>query len=209
MLSFVITKERSYICNVVIIYDNLCFINYNLTDMMKKLFVLMSFIALGMGTAFAQKGEKSVGINFGYGTEINNLGIGAKFQYGITDAIRTEASFDYFLKKDFVSMWDINLNVHYLFPITDKFKIYPLVGLTYTNWKLDGFDISYGFDDKEQSEWDEVSVGGSKTGKFGVNLGAGIEYPILDKLNINFEVKYQLISDFNQAVFAVGAAYKF
>lgn len=177
---------------------------------MKKLFVLMSFMALGMSFAFAQKGEKAVGVNLGYGTEISNLGIGAKFQYGITDAIRAEASFDYFLKKDFLSMWDINLNAHYLFPVADKFKVYPLVGLTYTNWKLDGFDISYGFDDEELDGYgDEVSTDSSNTGKFGVNLGAGAEYAITDRLNINFEVKYQLISDFNQAVFGVGVAYKF
>lgn len=177
---------------------------------MKKLLVLMSFLALGMGSAYAQKGEKAVGVNLGYGTEISNLGIGAKFQYGITDAIRAEASFDYFLKKDFVSMWDVNVNVHYLFPLSDKFKVYPLVGLTYTNWKLDGFDISYGFDDEELSDYDdEYSVESSNTGKFGVNLGAGAEYSITPKLAINFEVKYQLISDFNQAVFGVGVAYKF
>lgn len=170
----------------------------------------MSFIALGMSSAFAQKGEKAVGINLGYGTEISNLGIGAKFQYGITDAIRTEASFDYFLKKDFLSMWDINVNAHYLFPIAEKFKVYPLVGLTYTNWKLGGFDISYGFDDEAMSEYEgEESIGDSNTGKFGVNLGAGAEYSINSNLSINFEVKYQLISDFNQAVFGLGVAYKF
>lgn len=170
----------------------------------------MSFIALGMGTAFAQKGEKAVGVNLGYGTEISNLGIGAKFQYGITDAIRAEASFDYFLKKDFLSMWDVNVNVHYLFPIANKFKVYPLVGLTYTNWKMDGFDMSYGFDNEELGDYgDEVSVGGANTGKFGVNLGAGAEYSINSNLSVNFEIKYQLISDFNQAVLGVGVAYKF
>lgn len=177
---------------------------------MKKLIVLVSFIALAMGTAFAQKGDKAVGVNLGYGTEISNLGIGAKFQYGITDAIRAEASFDYFLKKDFVSMWDINVNAHYLFPVAEKFKVYPLVGLTYTNWKMDGFDISYGFDDEELGEYgDEVSVGSANTGKFGVNLGAGTEYSINSNLSVNFEIKYQLISDFNQAVLGVGVAYKF
>jgi len=177
---------------------------------MKKLIVLVSFIALTMGTAFAQKGDKVVGVNLGYGTEISNLGIGAKFQYGITDAIRAEASFDYFLKKDFVSMWDINVNAHYLFPVADKFKVYPLVGLTYTNWKVDGFEISYGFDDEELGEYgDETSVDNSSTGKFGVNLGAGAEYAINSKLSVSFEAKYQLISDFNQAVFGLGIAYKF
>lgn len=170
----------------------------------------MSFIALGMGSAYAQKGEKAVGVNLGYGTEISNLGIGAKFQYGITDAIRAEASFDYFLKKDFVSMWDVNVNAHYLFPVADKFKVYPLVGLTYTNWKLDGFDISYGDDNEDLGAFnDEYSVENSNTGKFGVNLGAGAEYSISPKLTASFEVKYQLISDFNQAVFNIGVAYKF
>lgn len=162
---------------------------------MKKLFVLMGFIALvGMNSVFAQKGEQTVGVNLGYGTEISNFGIGAKYQHGITNAIRAEVSFDYFLKKDFVSMWDINLNAHYLFPVADKFKVYPLAGLTYTNWKLS-------FDDED--------FGSSSTGKFGVNLGAGAQYPVTDKLNINFEIKYQLISDFNQAVFSVGVNYRF
>ena len=25
-------------------------------------------------------------------------------------------------------MWDVNINFHYLFNITDKFKVYPIVG---------------------------------------------------------------------------------
>lgn len=183
---------------------------------MKKLFVLMSFIALGTSSVFAQKGEKSVGVNFNYATEISNVGIGAKFQYSITDAIRTEASFDYFLEKDGLKMWDINLNAHYLFPVADKFKIYPLVGLTYSNWNIGSEEIYAWSDDNGNEEWDEGEErydgeyeGSGSTGKFGVNLGAGAEYAITDRLNINFEIKYQLISDFNQAVFAVGLAYKF
>lgn len=175
---------------------------------MKKLIVLMSFIALAMGTAFAQKGDKAVGVNLGYGTEISNLGIGAKFQYGITDAIRAEASFDYFLKKDFVSMWDVNVNVHYLFPVANRFKVYPLVGLTYTNWKTGGFEIDLGGMEELLPE-EDMEVESGNIGKFGVNLGAGAEYSITEKLAVNFEVKYQLISDFNQAVFNLGLSYKF
>lgn len=183
---------------------------------MKKQLVLMSFIALAMGTAFAQKGEKAVGVNLGYGTEISNLGIGAKFQYGITDAIRAEASFDYFLKKDGLKMWDANINAHYLFPIVDKFKVYPLVGLTYSNWNIGSMDIYTWSDDNGNGEWDEGEKkydaeyeGSGSTGKFGVNLGAGIEYAITNRLSVSFEAKYQLISDYNQAVFGVGVAYKF
>ena len=184
---------------------------------MKKLFVLMSFIALGMGSAFAQKGEKAVGVNLGYGTEISNLGIGAKFQYGITDAIRTESAFNYFLKKDGATMWDINVNAHYLFPVADKFNVYPLVGLTYANCKVGGWSYE-GLTAKEIQELidagiiedaSEMTGSSGSEGRFGVNLGAGVQYDLSSKLAINFEVKYQLIKDFNQAVFGVGIAYKF
>lgn len=187
---------------------------------MKKLFVLMSFIALGVGSVFAQKGEKAVGVNLGYGTEISNLGIGAKFQYGITDAIRTEASFNYFLKKDGANMWDVNVNAHYLFPIADKFKVYPLVGLTYANckvdmgWSVEGMspeDIQDLIDAGIIEDASEVTgeTSSESEGRVGVNLGTGIQYDLSSKIAINFEVKYQLIKDFNQAVFGVGIAYKF
>lgn len=170
----------------------------------------MILFCLSAVSASAQKGEKAFGVNLGYGTEISNLGIGAKFQYGITDAIRAEASFDYFLKKDYLSMWDGNLNAHYLFPVADKFKVYPLAGLTYTSWKIDGFD--WGIDLGDWADYlddEDMDSGSSTTGKFGINLGAGAEYAISDKLSVNFEAKYQLISDFNQVVFSVGLSYKF
>lgn len=171
---------------------------------MKKLFLILCITLVSM-EVFAQKGEKAIGLNLSYGTEISNLGIGAKGMYNFTNAIRVEAGFDYFLKKDYVSMWDINVNAHYLFPIAEKFKVYPLVGLTYTNWKLDGNSLMGDIDGipMEDENYD------ASTGKFGVNLGAGIQYDITDKWAVNFELKYQLISDFNQAVFGIGIAYKF
>ena len=98
----------------------------------------MLCVALISVGAFAQKGEQRVGLNLNYGTEISNVGLGAKYQYGITDAIRLEGSFDYFFKKDGASMWDINVNAHYLFPFAKKFAVYPLVGLTYANCKVTG-----------------------------------------------------------------------
>ena len=86
---------------------------------MKKLFLTLCVAFIGV-SAFAQKGETAVGINLMYGTEISNLGIGAKAQYNFTDAIRGEASFNYFLEKDAMKMWDININAHYLFPVANK-----------------------------------------------------------------------------------------
>lgn len=172
---------------------------------MKK-YVLTLCIALVSMCAFAQEGQKAVGFNLSYGTEISNIGIGVKGQYNFTEAIRGEASFDYFLKKDGLSMWDFNVNAHYLFPVANGFKVYPLAGLCYTHWSFDGGDFYDGLEEYVGDVDDEVS---SNTGKLGVNLGGGVQYDLTSNLVLNFELKYQLISDYNQAVFGVGLAYKF
>ena len=178
---------------------------------MKKIFLVMALVLMGI-SASAQQGEKAAGINLSYGTEHKALGIGVKGQYGITDAIRAEASFDYFLKKDGLSMWDINLNVHYLFPLTDKLKVYPLAGLTFTNWKYEEtIEIEVDPMFAQYLTEDDLTIGsvsGSES-KFGVNLGAGLQYDLTEKLALNVEAKYQFVSDFDQIIFSLGVAYKF
>ena len=185
---------------------------------MKKYLTIAIFAMFCVNT-FAQKGDKAVGVNLSYGTEIKNIGIGVKGQYNFTDAIRAELSGDYFLKKEGLSMWDVNLNLHYLFPIGEKLKLYPLAGLSYTNWKLDysiDLDDFGNYDDIEWAKWsgavsedDEDFSDSSTEGHFGANLGGGIQYDLTKNLVINAEAKYQIISNFNQIVFGVGLAYKF
>lgn len=144
--------------------------------------------------ASAQAKTAAVGLNLNYGTEIESLGLGVKGSYCFTDHIRGEASFNYFFPKDHFTMWEINANAHYLFNIGDKFKVYPLVGLTYVHGHLNG----------------EIKADGSNdTSKFGVNLGGGAQYDLTDHLMLNFEVKYSLVSDLDQCVISLGAAYKF
>ena len=65
--------------------------------MRKVLLLVVTLVSL---CSYAQKGEKSVNLQLGYGTEIKNVGLGAKFAYNVTDAIRLAPSFDYFFKKD-------------------------------------------------------------------------------------------------------------
>lgn len=166
---------------------------------MKRTFLTLC-IALMSVCAFAQKGTTALGVNLSYGTEISNVGLGVKGQYNFTDAIRGQLSFDYFFKKDYVSMWDINADVHYLFPLNKGFTVYPLVGLTYTHWKADLPDV-----------YDELLGGGdSSEGRFGGNVGGGVQYDINSSWAVNFEIKYQILGDgYGQAVFGFGAAYKF
>ena len=147
-------------------------------------------------SASAQAGDKAVGAQLVFGSETNSIGLGVKGQYYFTDKLRGEASVDYFFKNKGVSMWDINANVHYLFNVANKVKVYPLAGLGYTNW-------SYKY------EFEGLPVVEGTDGRLAVNLGGGAEYELTKNLSVNAELKYQIISNYNQLVLGVGVAYKF
>lgn len=162
---------------------------------MKKLLLLVCAAVMSL-SASAQAGDKALGAQLVFGSETNNIGLGVKGQYYFTDQLRGEASVDYFFKNKGVSMWDINANVHYLFDVANKVKVYPLAGLGYTNW-------SY------KLEYDNVTLAKGTDGRLAVNLGGGAEYELTKDLSVNAELKYQIISHYNQLVLGVGVAYKF
>ena len=162
---------------------------------MKKLLLLVCAAVMSL-SASAQAGDKALGAQLVFGSETNNIGLGVKGQYYFTDQLRGEASVDYFFKNKGVSMWDINANVHYLFDVANKVKVYPLAGLGYTNW-------SY------KLEYDNVTLAKGTDGRLAVNLGGGAEYELTKDLSVNAELKYQIISNYNQLVLGVGVACKF
>lgn len=104
--------------------------------MKKFLFLAICFLMVAAGS-FAQKGKQAIGFGLSYGTEIESVGLGLKYQYNITNPIRLEPSLNYFFENDNVSMLDVNLNFHYLFPVASKVKLYPLLGVTFSNWMFD------------------------------------------------------------------------
>ncbi len=141
-------------------------------------------------------------------TEIESIGLGLKYQYNITNPIRLEPSLNYFIENDNVSMLDVNMNLHYLCPVGRSVKLYPLFGFTFSNWMFDlgdGFDIDVDGDhihiDKDDDHHNECRVG--------VNIGGGADFVLTSNWIMNFELRYQLVSDFDQAVFNLGFAYRF
>ena len=162
---------------------------------MKKLLLLVCAAVMSL-SASAQAGDNALGAQLVFGSETNNIGLGVKGQYYFTDQLRGEASVDYFFKNKGVSMWDINANVHYLFDVANKVKVYPLAGLGYTNW-------SYKY------EFPGLPVVEGSDGRLAVNLGGGAEYELTKDLSVNAELKYQIISNYNQLVLGVGVACKF
>ena len=171
---------------------------------MKKLLLLVCAAVMSL-SASAQAGDKALGAQLVFGSETNSIGLGVKGQYYFTDQLRGEASVDYFFKNKGVSMWDINANVHYLFDVADKVKVYPLAGLGYTNWSYTNDVIVI----EENGNKRTTEFKGSD-GRLAINLGGGAEYELTKDLSVNAELKYQIVSNnYSQLVLGVGVAYKF
>lgn len=170
---------------------------------MRKLIATIVLSVLCIGLANAQKGVMGVGGNVLYGSEINSVGIGAKFQYGITNEVRAEASFSYFFKHKGFHMWDLSANAHYLFNVTPRFRAYPLAGLTVVNRS------EYTKVIKETPESPETTETREAVTRFGLNLGGGCEFDVTNNVSLNAEVKYTVVSTIDQAVVGIGAVYKF
>lgn len=165
---------------------------------MKKIFVALC-MALCLCASAQEKGDMAVGLNLGVapclesGADLTNFGIGAKFQYNVSNPVRLEAGLNYWFKDKGYSVLDIDVNAHYLISLGSKVKLYPLVGLGYTNLKLSLSEYNY-----SESE-----------NKMHINVGVGCEYNITEKISIDAEVKYSYIGNFQRLPIMIGVNYKF
>ena len=172
----------------------------------KYLFMMVAAIFVSSYSyAQTEQGEKAIGFNLsgGFGDGYSNFGIGGKFQYNVIDHLRIEPVFNYFFKKDYVSMWDLSANVHYLFDLTDKFNVSPLAGIGVVSAKAHAGDLA--------DDWygDDYDLGSETTTKFAFNLGAGVEYMVTDRVSLNLEYKYKFCSDLNRSHITLGVGYHF
>ena len=157
-------------------------------------------IVLTMSVAAnAQQGEKAIGGNliFGTGGNHSHVGIGGKFSYNLTDPIRFVGEFDFFPKKDFISWWDVSAYGNYLFLLSDKIDVYPLVGVGMTGAKVDLGKYNF------------------STNGFVFSLGGGLDYELTSKLLLSIELRYKFINfkdigvSGNRTHLVVGIAHKF
>jgi outer membrane protein X len=182
----------------------------NMTSIFRKAAILAIVATMGVAAFAQEKGSMAIGGNLLIaGDETTLAGVGAKFQYNITNPIRLEGSFSYFFpKKDemrimgisvetSLSMLDFNVNGHYLIPLTDRVTVYPLAGLGMVSMKMKGNALG-GLVNETVSE-----------NNFGVNLGGGIDFKISDAIIFNVEAKYKLIQDGGIYFASAGLAFMF
>lgn len=125
----------------------------------------MLTIALGL---LAQKGKNSLQVNVGYGSKIETFGGGVQFNLAMSKKMEFAPSINQFAKKDGISVKEVNLDLHYLIPIGEKVKVYPLFGFALT-------------------EWNETSAG--------VNYGIGARYLLTDKFDLGLQYKKNAVSN--------------
>lgn len=169
---------------------------------MKKLIVMCMLAIISM-SAFAQtqQGQSSFGFNLGYGFNDNgNALLGLDYRYNLTDEVRLAPSLTYFVKDNGWSAWAIDMNVHYVFKLSDMFGFYPLAGLDLSFWKWSG-TADFG-------HWGSAKGSINET-RFGANIGLGGEVYATDQLTVGLEFKYNIVKDFDQPILGIRVGYNF
>jgi len=169
---------------------------------MKKVFkmaiIAIAVVTMSMAAQAQQKGDMAAGANLaiGIGNHYTNVGITGKFQYNVINPLRLEGSLTFFPKKDYVSFWDVSVNAHYLFPIAERFTIYPLAGLGIFGSKMNYIG--------HYSE-----LGSSSSTDVCFNIGGGVDFKLTEKLFLNAELKYKIVKHWDRFMISFGAGYKF
>lgn len=161
---------------------------------MKK--TILSFVVFLMCLGFAK--SQSVGLMLGYGSKIENIGLGANAEFELSEKLKIAPGFLYYFTDDheFVktNLWELNGNLNYYFIDSNEIGVYGLGGLNYTHVSVKT-DIPFGGNYSDSS------------GKIGVNLGAGLNYHITERLSPFAELKF-VISNYDQLVAMIGMKYK-
>ncbi len=134
---------------------------------MKKLLLLLAAVVCISTTASAQdKGDWAImpRINIYTAWDADTVfGIGAAARYNVLDQLRLEPALT-LLCHDGCSI-DLNCDVHYLFPVADRWNLYPLAGISVNDF----------------GDWSA-----------GINLGAGFDYAVADRWDITAGLKYMI-----------------
>lgn len=151
---------------------------------MKKLGVALAFIVCMM--AAVDSSAQKIGVMLGYGTEVEELGIGINGEFNINDKVSISPSFIYWFPEDPISWWEFNVNVNYYFTKAGSADFYGLAGIN-----LFGYNIE---DGDGQSE-------------VGLNLGAGANFDIGKSWQPFTELKF-VIGDADQLGLFFGVKFK-
>lgn len=123
-----------------------------------------------------------IAATYNFASEYQQHGIGAKLSLDVFGPWRLEPEMIYFAQNDDVTTLQLNVNVHYVMPITSRFFLYPFAGVTYSHW---------GYVGPDHSRW-------------GMNLGGGAEFNLGRRWSVIGEFRFMLVSQETQAITTFG-----
>jgi hypothetical protein len=160
----------------------------NLT-MMSRHNLLLTAIFLFL-TSHSYSQFTHVGVAAGYGTEIKEPGFGAYGIFSVNEQIKIVPNAMYYLPHKVTtddgtqtySWWTINVDGDYIIVNKGVVRFYGIMGLTFMSitGKQDEVISGQPFEDKLTLQ------------KLGLNIGAGIRFPVSDYIAPFVEVKYTL-----------------
>lgn len=138
--------------------------------------------------------KTKIGVFLAYGTEIENLGIGANAEFTISEKLSISPSIVYYLPKEEYGVkmnWlEVNANANYYFIKQANLDFYGFAGLSYNSIKV-SYDQAWGIN----GSWSD--------GRVGLNLGSGIHFLNSKKITPFAELKYVIV-DSGQLVLSGG-----
>lgn len=174
-----------------------------LTISLTTLFLFFATAFQNEASAQVEEGDFKLGAGLAFGTGVgfwgndNDLGLRADGYYAFTDVIRGGGDFTFYFPKDdngaTFTVWELNINGHYLFVNDGELTLYGLGGINVTG-------LNFSYDDT----WGSAS--GSDE-EFGINLGGGLEYA-LDFADFFAEAKLGGLGG-NANQFVIGAGLRF
>lgn len=161
---------------------------------MKKFAKILAAIALLVGVAavpqeaYAQRGEKTLGVAGGFATYNNGGYANLYFQYSFADHVRIAPEIGYIFRNEGKSGFEMSVDMHFPFKIARGFGVYPLAGLTFNNW-------TYHHD--------------GHASRLGADFGAGFDIYLTSNLKLTLQGKYSLLNDTGGGFFDMGIGYVF
>ena len=165
-----------------------------------KLLIAVTLLLFAFSSSYAQL---SLGGGLGFGTDITSIGITIKGNYPFIEEWEGSGSFTYFIPKNEsqylnISLWEFNVDAHYILNSTEKYTFYPLAGLSLTG-------VTFDYDNLSSNPF-FTTVDRTVT-QVGLNIGAGGTLLFSESLSGYAEVKY-VIGGFGQLVANVGVLFQ-
>lgn len=155
--------------------------------------------------ASEHSGQKSVGLRAGFTSRNTTATAGLYFSYRFTEHFRFAPKVDYAFRHKGTDAFSFNFDAEMPVSLnpTENVNFYPIAGLNYSTF-TSHFEAESTARDAEES--DDSS---QRVNRFGLNLGAGIEYFATPTLRLSMECKGQLIKQFSGAWVTLQIGYVF